>query len=440
MISESLHARFVRAAFGSAGVQMANRTFALVLGIILARSLGPDGYGIYAFAIAIMSLLMVVAEAGVPTLLVREIAANLGHGNWSLLSGALRAGVQFVAVVATSISLFGLLVLFQFADTMRPELFYTMLIMLILLPVSALRTTVTHAMRGMHRVVLGQIVDILIPSFFVLVVIALVFTIWPDLRRPYFAMAVQLFGAIVVLVAGALILRRIVPSEIRNVAPEYKKSTWLRSTLPFTLLGGVGVINSQTDIVMINLYMLPEDVGVYRVAVQGAVFTIFSLQIAGGIVAPHFSLLHSQNKMPQLQRLVTAVARMVFVVSVAVSILLIAFGDQLIHAIFGQSFAAAYLPLSILVLGYLMNLAFGPVGMLLRMCNGEKISAYVMLASAIVNVLLNVALIPQFGTIGAAVATASTVSGSHLFLWWFAKRKIGLDTSVFIRSKTGVRA
>jgi len=63
-----------------------------------------------------------------------------------------------------------------------------------------------------------------------------------------------------------------------------------------------------------------------------------------------------------------------------------------------------------------------------------------MLSSAIVNVILNLTLIPHFGTTGAAVATATTVSGSHFFLWAFAAKKIGLDSCVIRFTSSGRKA
>lgn len=132
---DSLKAQLIRGTLGSAGIQAANRILALTLGIVLARALGVTGYGVYAYALAIMSLLMVIAEAGVPTLLMREVAASHGRAEWSLLRGALRRGGQFVGLVATSVSTFGLLVLFWMADTLSLPVLYTTGFMLLVLPI-----------------------------------------------------------------------------------------------------------------------------------------------------------------------------------------------------------------------------------------------------------------------------------------------------------------
>jgi len=65
---EGLKARLIRGGLGSAGIQAANRVLTLALGIVLARGLGAEGYRVYAYAFALMSLLMVAAEANTPHL------------------------------------------------------------------------------------------------------------------------------------------------------------------------------------------------------------------------------------------------------------------------------------------------------------------------------------------------------------------------------------
>lgn len=115
------------------------------MGIFLARVLGSEGYGVYAFAFAVMGLLMVVAEAGVPALLVREVAAAQGREEWGLLYGLLRRACQFVMLTATTVSLVGLLVLWWFADGLSPQVFHTMTLLLLLLPLAALAKIVAYA-------------------------------------------------------------------------------------------------------------------------------------------------------------------------------------------------------------------------------------------------------------------------------------------------------
>jgi len=414
---DGLKARIVRGGLGSAGIQAANRVLALALAIILARSLGAEGYGIYAYAFAIMSLLMVAAEAGVPTLLMREVAASQGREEWGLLRGALRRGVQFVGLVATSVSLLGLLVLWWWADALSVPVLYTTGLMLLVLPVAALCKTVAHAIRGLHRVVIGQAMDMLIRALVVLLIIAVVFLAWPVQRQPYIAMAAQLGGALVALIVGLLVLRRFLPSDSKTVLPEYRSSQWLKSALPFTLIGGAGVINTQADIIMLGWFMESEDVGVYRVASQGALFVTFGLQAAIAVLGPSFSSLYAAGDVKRLIRLYNKSTRIIALMTLPLVLIFVFAGREILDVTFGPVYVNGAPALAILSIGYFANISFGAIGTLLQMANQERATAYILWFTGALNILMNFILIPVYGLVGAAVSTSITVFLYHAALW-----------------------
>jgi len=423
---DNLKARLIRGGLGSAGVQAANRLLALGLGIVLARMLGPDGYGIYAYAFAIMSLLMVAAEAGVPTLLMREVAAAQGKEEWGLLRGALRRGGQFVALAATTVSLLGLLVLWGFAESLRPEVLYTTVLMLLVLPITALCKTVAHAMRGLHRVVIGQAVDMLIRPLLVLIIVTVVFLAWPEQRQPHVAMAAQLLGALMVLLLGALVLRRFIPDESRVMAPEYKSRQWLKSALPFTLIGGAMIINTQADILMLGWFVNSEDVGVYRVAAQSSMLVLFFFKAATSVLAPNFSTLYSQGDKERLKRAYSKSRLLIFFVTFPLASVLILGGGGVLSLLFGHEFYGGRMVLAILSLGYLLNVSFGPVGNMMQMLGRESDTAKTLWVVSIANIGINFALIPYLGIEGAAIATSITVVAYHAVLRMILREKEGL--------------
>ena len=432
---DGLKARLVREGLGSAGIQATNRVLALALGIVLARSLGADGYGVYAYAFSIMSLLMVVAEAGVPTLLMREIAASQGCEEWGLLRGALSHGVKFVGLVATSVSVFGLLVLWWRADDLAPPVLYTTRLMLFVLPVSALCKTVAHAMSGLHRVVIGQAVDMLVRPVLVLVLVGTGFMLWPNLREPYYAMTAQFVAATIVLLVGALILRRFLPAATKTLKQENRRRNWLRSALPFVLIGGAGVLNNNTDIIMLGWFTGSEEVGIYRVAVQGATLVAFSLQVANAVVAPQFTRLYAKGDMARLQHLVTQSARVVLSVALPIALVFILVGGILISGVFGAEFVAAYGPLAILASGQLVNAGFGSGGFLLYMTGHERTTARILCQTTLLNILLNVVFIPLYGLGGAATATAIALVVWNALLYRQVRQLLGISSTVF-RVKT----
>ncbi len=428
---EGLRARLIRGGLGSAGVQALNRVLALAMGIVLARGLGAEGYGTYAYAFAIMSLLMVAGEAGVPTLLMREVASAHGQQRWGLLRGALIRSGQLVLLASVSISTIGLLLLWAMADHLSAAQFYTTLLMLLVLPLAALTKTIAAAMRGLHRVVVGQAVDMLLRPLLVLVGVGSLFLLAPALRQPQYAMAAQLAAAGVVLLVGGWVLSRYLPDASRTEPVEYQSRQWLKSALPFTLIGGAGIINNQADIIMLGWFGSAADVGIYRVAVQGATLVAFGLQAANAVIAPHFAQLYAQGDMEKLQRLVTVSARVVLLAALPVTLAFVFAGDTIVAWVFGVEFAASHLPLAILALGQLANAAFGSVGFLLNMTGNESHVARVLWQTALLNVVLNGLLIPFYGMAGAAVASAISLLIWNALLFVRVGKNLGINSFAF---------
>lgn len=423
---DGLRARLIRGGLGSAGIQALNRILALALGIVLARGLGAEGYGTYAYAFAIMSLLMVAAEAGVPTLLLREVAVAHGQQRWGLLRGALIRSGQLVLLASVSVSVVGLLMLWAMADRLSVAQLYTTLLVLLVLPLEALTKTIASAMQGLHRVVVGQALGTLLRPLLVLVGVGSLFLLVPAMRQPQYAMAVQFAAAGAVLLVGGWMLSRYLPAASRTEPVEYQSRQWLKSVVPFTLIGGAGVINNQADIIMLGWFGSAAEVGNYRVAVQGATLVAFGLQAASAVIAPHFARLYAQGDMEKLQRLVTASARVVLLAALPLAFALVFAGDTIVTWVFGAEFSASHLPLAILTLGQLIVATFGLTGPLVSMAGFESVVSKAMWLSALANIALNLSLIPIFGVAGAAASTVFTASLWYGFLFVFAKKEMNI--------------
>jgi O-antigen/teichoic acid export membrane protein len=432
---DGLRARLIRGGLGSAGIQAANRVLGLAMGVVLARTLGAEGYGVYAYAFSIMSLLMVAAEAGVPTLLMREAAASEGRGEWGHLRGILRRAGQFVALASTTISLLGLLVVWWQSESLTPAVLYTTTLMLLVLPLSAGAKTLAHAMMGLHRVVIGQAVDMLLRPVLVLGLVGTVFLLWPEWQQPQVAMAAQLLAALVVLIVGWLVLRRLTPAPARTARPVYQTRAWLRSALPFTLIGGALVVSHQTDIIMLGWFAPSSEVGAYRVATQGALLVAFSLQVANASFSPNFAHFYARQDFSRLQNMVMASARVIMVVSLPLVLVFLLWGDVLAAYIFGHEFEQSYHALAILSVGQFLAGGFGCIGVLMSMSGRERILAKGLWTSSVLNVFLNLILVPLYSGMGAAIATSVSWLILHVFLFISVKRSMGIKCQPFISSK-----
>lgn len=429
---EGMRARILRGGAGSALVQVLSRILMLLSGIVLARCLGPEGYGVYAYAFAIMSLLMVVAEAGVPTLLLREVAVSFNRREWGMLRGMLFRGGRFVLITALLVSGIGLAVFFIMGERENAATFYTTCFMLMVLPLTAMCRTLACAIRGLQQIVIGLTVEKLLRPVLFLLSVSTLFYLRPDLRSPQYAMAMQFAASLVVIFVSLLVLRRFLPKEVLVEPASYPSREWIKKTLSFTLIGGAGIINNQADIVMLGWYCDNAEVGIYRVAVQGATLVAFGLRAVNSVVAPQFAGLYAQGDLVRLQRLVTMSARGVLAVALPVSLLFMVEGGRIAGWVFGAAFVDSQMPLAILAFGQLINAAMGSVGFLLNMTGYENDVARVVIGTALLNVVLNSILIPFWGISGAATATAISLVMWNLILYVITKKRIGINSTAFL--------
>ena len=102
---DTLRGQLVRGSVGSIGINITHNLLTLALTIVLARMLGPGGYGIYAYIYALISLLSVPAQFGLPPLIVRETARGQANMEWGLVRGVARWSNSIAILLSTVIIL-----------------------------------------------------------------------------------------------------------------------------------------------------------------------------------------------------------------------------------------------------------------------------------------------------------------------------------------------
>ena len=115
------------------------------------------------------------------------------------------------------------------------------------------------------------------------------------------------------------------------------------------------------------------------------------------------------------------------IVSILFVVFFALFGQWLL-SFWGDDFQEAYWVLLILAIGQFFNIATGCSGMLLMMCGFEKVHGYISVVSVVLNIILNLYLIANYGALGAAAATAITVILSNIIKVIMVNRKIGILT------------
>ena len=427
----TLRQQLMRGGVGSIAIKVLGTGIAFGLAVVLARVLGPEGYGVYAFVLSLIMLLAIPAQVGLPALVVRETAKAQAKDAWGLMRGLWRWSNLFVLVFAVVMVAVGALALWLGRDWLGELRWQTLAAGLALVPLIALANVRGAALRGLRRVVLGQLPEsILRPGLLLAMILAAIWWWKGGALTPVAVMGLHGLAAFAAFIIGATVLVRARPPGVRaGPQPEYEARYWRRAAMPLAMLAGLQLINAHTDIIMLGVIRSDEEVGVYRVVVQVATLVVFGLQAINQVLQPYFARLHVQGEHERLQRLVTYSARVILLLALPPVLVMVASGGPLLEFLFGAEYRLGALALAILALGQLANAAMGSVGMLLNMTGHERDTLRGVAIAAATNVVLNLVLIPPFGLEGAAAATAVTLLIWNFILWYSVHRRLGLESS-----------
>jgi O-antigen/teichoic acid export membrane protein len=404
----------------------------LTSGIVLARILGASGYGIYAFSMSVVALLSIPATAGLPKLLIRNISAYYANKQFAFMRGILIRANQFVLFFSLTLGLAAVTVYFYFAEIQPYSTEGLVFILaMFLLPISALSSIRMAALRGLRMVLLGQLPEAVVKPFVFLGLIAVFAIVYDKNLSPQLIMALQLVAAFAAFLLGVVFLISKQPMELKRIKSKYTSKQWLKSALPFLSLGVMQIINSQTDIIMLNFYRNSSEVGVYKAVVSGSTLVTFILTTINIAISPQLARLWALGQKERMQKMITISSRIVAISVFLLAGILLIWGQFFLIFLFGKEFASGATALRILCFGQMINGLSGSVGNILDMTGHEKKSMQAVMISAILNVLLNFLLISKFGMNGAAIASTISLATWNIIMIFWVVKYVGLNSTIF---------
>jgi O-antigen/teichoic acid export membrane protein len=164
---------------------------------------------------------------------------------------------------------------------------------------------------------------------------------------------------------------------------------------------------------LLGIWGTNAEVGIFGVAYRTAMVTGYILIAVNSIAAPKFASLYKQGDMAALGSVARNSAKLMTLAASPILLLFVLFPGWVMR-LFGPQFVEGAAVLIILALGQFVNVATGSVGYLLMMSGHERLMRNNIVCIAILNVVMCLLLIPWAGAIGAAIATAISLSAMNL--------------------------
>ena len=422
---------FVRLASGVGTINVLDRITAVGLGVFLARWLGVNSYGVYAFVMAIVGLLLIVARLGLPDLVMRDIAASRADSTRGdprtllLRASILIVGMSLVIVAVANAA--GVPALAPDETALRRSLS----VGLWLLPALALLDLCAYALRGHSLFAWSQALGSFLPTLVTLVIVFAAARYLPKADASL-ALGARLATVMVILLGAAVMLWRILPVPTTTArAGTPRLSHMLGTGTTFLLIGAVHVFLVRIDVVMLGLLAGTREVGLYKVAIEGAILVAFVYVAGNAVLSPEFARLHASGDLGQLEALSVGASRIIFVAGTAVATGMTVFAKPIVGFVFGAEFIGATPALTILSLGHLGALAFGDPISILNMTGYQSTVLRIVTAAAVLNTALNLALIPLLDLTGAALATGFSLILTRVAAYVMVRWYHGIACGIF---------
>lgn len=398
---EHVLSRFRRGTAEELVLRIAGLGLSFLLSASLTRRIGPEGFGVFNYALVLAGTLAMVTPLGWTTALMRFIGQYMEQQRWGLLRGVIRRGYQLTSLSAVLVAL--MLGGTSYWSGLSPELATSLRFAALFLPFLALVNLCRTAIRALQWVkasVFPQLIAL--PLTAIAGVYLFAITTAPGALLVYAGAAL-----LTVLLSSALLLRSI-PKQGRNARPGFKTRAWTIVALPM-LFGSVSlIVMSRTDILMLGAMSDMETVGFFSVALRIATVSTIVFQAVNGLAASMIAAAFYGDRLRQVK----AIMRVAIIFSTLGALppfVIMIFWPQFLLGFFGPEFVHAESLLRVLALGQFVNAATGPVGLGLLMTGQERAHAWTTAAAAMGNVLGNLIAIPIWGGIGAAWVTAATV-------------------------------
>ncbi|TAJ44323.1 polysaccharide biosynthesis protein [Methanofollis fontis] len=356
-----------------------------------AHILGSSMYGVYALFLAYYGIFSLIGDGGFGGAAVKRISEGNERNAYFTAFIFLRVALLAVSVV----------VVIALSDYLSREGTTSMVPWLLFALVAGIFYGVSvNGTYGEGMVGVSQTSNLFNNIFKVLLQILAVYL--------GYSTAGLVGGFISGMIVGGFFCLRYIHLDLARFTVAHLKKLFTFSIWIFLSTSGA-LVFSYADTILLGYFMSTADVGVYRIAFQFTAAATFTTTALRTTLYPKISRWHADNS---LERINLSLARAVtysLLLAVPVAVGGWILGDRLLYFFYGAGFAAGAPALAILLLVQIVNVFMYLQTMCLNAIDRPRESFYATGTAAVVNILLDLALIPILGIVGAAVATLITM-------------------------------
>ena len=408
-----------------ATLAVAGQGIAFALSVVVARSLGVDGFEAYAVASASFILMVTLAPLGLEKYALRVLPAFCARGDWSDARAFVRYGLRrtlfSAAVIALAVGAWAWWVR-DFSAATR----LAVLVSCVSLPAGALVHFGLEVLSAVGREVRAlALFRVAVP----LLTLALVGLVLASPVALSGAIAIACWGIawLLALVLMAREFRREAPPALFQARTGDANNEWARESRPFLVYRVALGLLAQAGVLALDLLQPSATVvGAYAAAIGTASLAAVLATATNRIYSRRLSIALEQREFKRLRALRRDRLKWLLPALCVFLIMVTTYPRELLRLFRPEFVEDGVNPLRLLAFAVVFCVLFALAPTYLKYRQRDRAMYTIVACSAVAQGLLLMLLVPRYGAMGAATAYAASMCGMYGAFAWMAQRELRL--------------
>lgn len=402
----------------------------LALGLLIARWLRVEHFGMYSLIYTSAYLLATLSALGFPVQLSRVVPLYIQQNQLGLLHGYIR----FAVGTPFKLGMFFFLVSIPIVSFLPSTqgVVEEWITGYALIPLLAVGFVLEGILASRKQWLASLFMALIVPAIFI--PLAFVITHYFQKSEMEFIFIAMGFSVLIGLAIERHFCAKALPSKMWKETAIFKKKEWTKTALEIFVIASFVVILLNGDLLVVGYIKGKHSAGLYSVVLS----LLMPLPLWGAAINavsnPDIPVLLRNGDMAGLQRLITKGIRLVFKPTLALGLIYIIFGEYFL-SFYGKGFVEAYPVLVIMSLLFVAKAASGNAGYLLMMAGKPDVLAKTLYIIVALDFVLLFILTPLFGIVGAAFSTVIASMLSRIVLYRKCKKHVGIRVTMFAALK-----
>ncbi len=392
--------------------EIIGRLLKLVIVVFATRQLGVEGWGVFSYALAFVSFFYVLGDFGINTFITREMSKDKisknEHFATSFILKISMLAIFFISSILIgpylgkiklSVNIITILSLLIFSDTIRSFIL-----------------SINRSLEKMENEAFSNVLMNTITTLLGIILLS-------QNSKPISLAIAYCTGSII----SSIFVFWSVRNEIKNIDWKFSKKSLQKIfdfSWPLIIIGLFSFIFS-IDNIMLGQMKSTIDVGLYSAAGRLVAFTTIIPSLISTSVFPILSKNESNTEKS------TMIFEKIMIIVFTIGIPLVVGGfilrQKIMLLVFGQSYVSGSLTLGILMFSILASFPNFVLSNMIFSKNLQKIFVRATAIGLILNLVLNIILIPKIGAVGAALSTTIAQLLIMTINWQLLKRYVSFS-------------